>query len=131
MEHEKYRDAEIFLLRVVKNAPEYSRAWADLVKAQREQDKFELAISSAEKLIQLDPKIAESYMVKASAEGMAGQNQAAIESYQTALKLAPNKAGAFCSMAHHLKTIANKMKQSLPIVRQSLLSLIILSPIGV
>lgn len=108
MEHEKYRDAEIFLLRVVKNAPEYSRAWADLVKAQREQDKFELAISSAEKLIQLDPKIAESYMVKASAEGMAGQNQAAIESYQTALKLAPNKAGAFCSMAHHLKTIGKQ-----------------------
>ena len=41
MEHEKYGDAEIFLQRVVTNAPDYSRAWVDLVKAQREQKKFE------------------------------------------------------------------------------------------
>ena len=83
MDNEKYRDAEVFLLRVVKNAPDYSRAWADLVKSQREQNKFEIALNSSNKLIQLDPKIAESYMIRASVEGVAGLSEAAINSYKT------------------------------------------------
>jgi Tfp pilus assembly protein PilF len=70
-------------------------------------------------------------MVKASAEGMAGQNQAAIESYEIALKLAPNKAGAFCSMAHHLKTIG-KQDEAVTAYRKAInINLIILNPIGV
>ena len=85
MEHEKFKDAEIFLLRVVKNAPKYPRAWADLEKAQREQDKFEIALHSSEKLISLDPNIPESYMVRASVEGEAGMQHEAIESYKKAL----------------------------------------------
>ena len=104
MEHEKFKDAEIFLLRVVKNAPKYPRAWADLVKAQREQDKFEIALDSSEKLISLDPNIPESYMVRASVEGEAGMQHEAIESYKKALSISPEKPGALCSMAHHLKT---------------------------
>ena len=119
MDNEQYRDAEVFLLRVVKNAPDYHRAWADLVKSQREQDKFEKALSSANNLIQLDPKLAESYMVKASVEGLAGFHEAAIESYETALNLAPNKAGALCSMAHHLKTIG-KQEESVAAYRKAI-----------
>jgi len=119
MDNERYRDAEVFLLRVVKNAPDYSRAWADLVKSQREQNKFEIALNSSNKLIQLDPKIAESYMIRASVEGVAGLSEAAINSYKTAIKLAPNKAGALCSMAHHLKTIG-KQEESVAAYREAI-----------
>ena len=119
MEHEKFKDAEIFLLRVVKNAPKYPRAWADLVKAQREQDKFEIALDSSEKLISLDPNIPESYMVRASVEGEAGMQHEAIESYKKALSISPEKPGALCSMAHHLKTIG-KQDEAISVYRQAI-----------
>ena len=119
MEHEKFKDAEIFLLRVVKNAPKYPRAWADLVKAQREQDKFEIALESSEKLISLDPNIPESYMVRASVEGEAGMQHEAIESYKKALSISPEKPGALCSMAHHLKTIG-KQDEAISVYRQAI-----------
>ena len=119
MEHEKFKDAEVFLLRVVKNAPKYPRAWADLVKAQREQDKFEIALESSEKLISLDPNIPESYMVRASVEGEAGMQHEAIESYKKALSISPEKPGALCSMAHHLKTIG-KQDEAISVYRQAI-----------
>ena len=119
MEHDKFKDAEIFLLRVVKNAPKYPRAWADLVKAQREQDKFEIALDSSEKLISLDPNIPESYMVRASVEGEAGMQHEAIESYKKALSISPEKPGALCSMAHHLKTIG-KQDEAISVYRQAI-----------
>ena len=108
MEHERFYDAEVFLSRVVNNAPNYPRARADLVKAQREQRKYEEALENAERLIQLDRNVFESYMVKASVEGEAGMHHEAINSFQKALTISPNKPGAYCSMAHHLKTIGNQ-----------------------
>lgn len=108
MDHNRYQDAEIFLLRAVKNAPKYARAWMDLVTSQREQDKFDAALESASNLIKLDPRIAESYMIRASVEGLAGSHEDAILSYKKAIEISPGKAGAMCSMAHHLKTIGKQ-----------------------
>jgi tetratricopeptide (TPR) repeat protein len=119
MEHEKFKDAEIFLLRVIKNAPRYPRAWADLVKTQREQDKFDEALDSAARLISLDPNIPESYMVRASVEGEAGMHHEAIETYKKALSISPEKPGALCSMAHHLKTVG-KQDEAISVYREAI-----------
>ena len=119
MENNKYRDAEVFLLRAVKNAPEYSLAWSDLVKSQREQDKFDEALKSAEKLLKLDPSVADSYMIKAGVQGLAGFHEAAIDSYKKALEISPDKAGAMCSMAHHLKTVG-KQDEAIQAYRQAI-----------
>jgi tetratricopeptide (TPR) repeat protein len=120
MKHEKYGEAEIFLSRVIKNAPNYSLAWSDLIKAQREQFKFIEALDSANQLIQLNPSVAESYMAKAAVEGLAGLHEEAIKTYQTAIKIAPGKAGALCSMAHHLKTIG-KQNEAVAAYRQAII----------
>ena len=119
MEHERFKDAEVFLSRVVNNAPNYPRARADLVKAQREQRKYEEALENAERLIQLDRNVFESYMVKASVEGEAGMHHEAIKSFQKALTISPKKPGAYCSMAHHLKTIG-KQDEAVAAYRKSI-----------
>jgi tetratricopeptide (TPR) repeat protein len=119
MEHKRYRAAEILLLRAAKNAPKYAGVFADLVKSQREQDKYDEALESADKLLRLGPNIAESHMVKASVEGLAGYHEAAIDSYKKALELSPSKAGAMCSMAHHLKTIG-KQDEAIQAYRQAI-----------
>tara|TARA_B100000579_G_scaffold422164_1_gene423852 strand:+ start:2626 stop:4683 length:2058 start_codon:yes stop_codon:yes gene_type:complete len=119
MEHEQYKDAEIFLLRVVKNAPNYPRAKSDLVKAQREQRKYKEALKSADSLIELDQNIPESYMIKAGVEGEAGMHHEAIKSFEKALSISPKKHGALCSMAHHLKTIG-KQDEAIATYRKSI-----------
>lgn len=119
MEHEKYKDAEVFLLQAVKNAPNYPRAIADLVKAQREQRKYKEALINAERLIKLDRNIAESYMVKAAVEGEAGMHQEAIKSFDRALSISPTKYGALCSKAHHLKTLG-KQDEAIATYRKSI-----------
>ena len=119
MEHERFKDAEVFLSRVVNNAPNYPRARADLVKAQREQRKYVEALENAERLIQLDRNVFESYMVKASVEGEAGMHHEAIKSFQKALTISPKKPGAYCSMAHHLKTIG-KQDEAIATYRKSI-----------
>ena len=119
MEHEKYKDAEVFLIRVVKNAPNYPRAIADLVKAQREQRKYKEALENAERLIKLDRNIAESYMVKAGVEGEAGMHHEAIKSFDRALSISPKKHGALCSKAHHLKTLG-KQDEAIATYRKSI-----------
>ena len=108
VKHERYREAEVFLLRAVKMAPDYLRAWADLANVQRELDRFDDAIVSATHVLELAPDQAESHMLYASVIGLAGRHDDAIEMYRKALVASPGKAGAMCSMAHHLKTIGRQ-----------------------
>ena len=108
MKHERYREAEVFLQRAVKLAPDYVRAWADLANVQRELDRIEDAIASATRVLELAPDQAESHMLYASVIGVAGRHEDAIEMYRQALVASPGRAGAMCSMAHHLKTIGRQ-----------------------
>lgn len=108
VKHERYREAEVFLLRAVKIAPDYLRAWADLANVQRELDKTDDAIASAMRVLELAPDKAESHMLYASVIGQAGRHLDAIEMYRKALIASPDRAGAMCSMAHHLKTIGRQ-----------------------
>ncbi|MEX2497143.1 MAG: sulfotransferase [Woeseia sp.] len=103
--NKRFREAEVFLLRATSLAPNYARAWVDLVDAQREQEKYDEAIESAERLLALEPNKPESYMVHAGVLGVAGRHREAIASYRKTIELAPQKAAAMCGMAHHLKTI--------------------------
>ena len=113
MDHERYHEAEIFLTRVVQNAPDYARAWIDLANAQKEQDKYNEATKSALELLKITPDSAESHMLYAGIIGSAGRHEAAIVAYEKVIELAPQtkinaQAGAFSSMAHHLKTIGRQ-----------------------
>ncbi len=106
--NKRFGDAEVFLLRATSVAPNYARAWVDLVDAQREQEKYDEALKSAEQLLALEPDKPESHMVYAGVLGVAGRHQDAIAAYQTTLELAPQKAAAMCGMAHHLKTVGEQ-----------------------
>jgi tetratricopeptide (TPR) repeat protein len=106
--NKRFRDAEIFLQKVIELAPDYTRAWVDLANVQREMDKFNEAIESASEVLRLAPESPESHMVYASAIGMAGDHEGAIAAYQRALEIAPQRAGAYCGMAHHQKTIGQQ-----------------------
>ncbi|MGY8795144.1 MAG: tetratricopeptide repeat protein, partial [Woeseiales bacterium] len=103
--NKRFRDAEVFLKKVVANAPDYVRAWVDLSNVQREMDKFDDAVESARQVLKLAPENAESHMIYAAAIGLTGEHEQAIKTYQDALGLSPDKAGAICSMAHHQKTV--------------------------
>ena len=104
----RFRDAEVFLLRVVSNAPDYARAWVDIANVQRELNKFDAAIDSATQVLRLAPEKAESHMLFASAIAMVGRHEEAVEVCKDALELSPDKASVFCIMAHHLKTIGRQ-----------------------
>jgi len=107
MLHKRYRDAEIFLRRAVEVAPDYARAWVDLVTAQRELNHFDDALESARQLLRISPEASESYVVLAGVEAAAGNHHDAIRAYRKALELKPDRIGAMTGLAHNLKTVGD------------------------
>jgi tetratricopeptide (TPR) repeat protein len=59
-------------------------------------------------VLELAPETPESYMLSASVVGVLDQHEKAIELYEKALALAPEKAAALSGKAHHLKTIGRQ-----------------------
>ena len=119
MDHERYGEAEIFLTHALQTAPDYARAWIDLVNAQQKQDKLDEATNSALELLKITPDSPESHMMYAGVIGSAGRHEEAIIAYKKAISLEPEKPGAFSSMAHHLKTIGQQDK-AIAAYRQSI-----------
>jgi tetratricopeptide (TPR) repeat protein len=70
-------------------------------------------------LVELAPDNSEAHMVYASVAGVAGRHEDAIESFEKALAINPDKAGALCGMAHHLKTIG-RQDEAIARYRQSI-----------
>ena len=105
MLHKRYRDAEVFLRKAVEVAPDYARAWVDLVTAQREMHHFDDALESAQQLLRISPEASESYVVLAGVEAAAGLHDNAIRSYRKSLELKPDRIGAMTGLAHNLKTV--------------------------
>ncbi len=108
IQQKRYADAEVLLQQAVKVAPGFGRAWADLVTAQYEQDKFEEAIKSAKRLIKLDPRVANGHLLLASAYTSAGHHQDALESFDSALAIAPDHVGALCGKGNVCRTIGDQ-----------------------
>jgi len=104
----RFRDAEVILLHVVKNAPEYTRAWVDLSNAQRELGKFEESFASSKKVLELAPQQSESHVLYAGAIGMIGDHEAAIAACERAIELSPDKPGPICTLGHHQKTVGRQ-----------------------
>ena len=105
MLHKRYRDAEIFLKKAVEIAPDYARAWVDLVTAQRELHRFDDALLSARQLLRITPEASEAYVVLAGVEAAAGNHDEAIQAYRKALDIKPDRIGAMTGLAHNLKTV--------------------------
>ena len=107
-DNKRLKDAEVFLRHAASIAPDYARLWVDLTNVYRELDDQDSAMDCATKVLELAPAMAESHMLHASALAMTGRHDDAIRACETALQINPNKPGALCSMAHHLKTIGNQ-----------------------
>ena len=106
--HNQYRDAEVFLKRAVDCAPDFARAWADLVITQIELEKGEEAVESAKRLIKLDPERPDSLLLLGNAYASLSRQEDALEAYEKVLAVVPSHAGALSGMGHMLKTIGRQ-----------------------
>ena len=100
-----YGDAEVFLQKAVDLAPEFGRARAELVRIQLERDRFDEAVKNAERLVRLDDKHADSYLLLASAYAAAGRYDEAIDAYELTLGLVTGHRGALTGLGNMLKTV--------------------------
>jgi tetratricopeptide (TPR) repeat protein len=105
---QQYADAEIFLKRAVDRAPDFARAWADLVIAQMELEKYDEAVKSAEHLVRLDTGGVMSRLLLGNAHAMAGRHHDALVEYECVAARIPGDPGALSGMAHMLKTIGRQ-----------------------
>jgi len=108
IQQKQYPDAEALLTQAVKKAPNFSQAWADLVTVQYEQEKFEDAIKSAKRLIELEPRVPNGHLLMASACASAGRHRDALGSFDNALEIAPDHVGALCGKGHVYRTIGDQ-----------------------
>ena len=105
---QQYADAEIFLQRAVDRAPDFGRAWTNLVIARMELEKYDAAISSAEHLARLDTRGMQSRLLLGNALAMSGRHQEALAEYEQIVAKNPAEPGALSGMAHMLKTIGRQ-----------------------
>ena len=105
---EKHASAEKLLLQAVKVAPGFGRAWADLCTVQYEQEKYNDVIDSAKRLINLSPRAPEGHIWLASASASAGNHREAVESFDNAIRIAPNHVGALCAKGHACRTLGDQ-----------------------
>jgi tetratricopeptide (TPR) repeat protein len=110
VEHERYREAEVFLKKAVELAPDYTRAWVDLANVQRHLDKHEEALASARRVVEQSPGKAEAHMLLGTVLGSAGEHEAAIQAFEQVLAMEPDRGGALLTLAHHLKTIGRQQE---------------------
>jgi len=88
--------------------PGYSRAWSDLCTAQMEQQKFDDVSKSANRLIKLRPRSPEGHIWLATAASSSGRHEDAVQSFDEALKIAPDHTGAMCGKGHACRTIGDQ-----------------------
>lgn len=105
----RYEDAEILLARAVEVAPDFNQAWADLVAVLYEQQKLDEAAESARRLIKLDPRIPNGYLLLASAYASAGHHDEALSAFDDALAIAPKHVGALCGKGNVCRTVGDQV----------------------
>ena len=120
-QHQKYREAQIFLGQAVKVAPDYARAWLDLSVAQLADDQLEEAIDSARMVVELSPEAAEAQLALGNALARADWPEEAAEAYRAALELQPGHAGAFSGLGQQLKTVG-RQAEAIEVYRESIKS---------
>lgn len=104
----RHAEAEILLARAVEVAPDFNQAWADLVTVQYEQQKLDEAAESATRLIRLDPRVPNGYLLLASAHASAGHHDKALSAFDDALAIAPKHVGALCGKGNVCRTVGDQ-----------------------
>lgn len=104
----RYEDAEVLLARAVEVAPDFNQAWADLVTVQYEQQKLDEAAESARRLVNLDPRVPNGYLLLASAQASAGRHGEALRAFDDALAIAPKHVGALCGKGNVCRTVGDQ-----------------------
>ena len=104
----RHGDAEVLLARAVEVAPDFNQAWADLVTVQYEQQKLDEAAESARRLIKLDPRVPNGYLLLASALASAGHHDEALRAFNEALAIAPKHVGALCGKGNVCRTVGDR-----------------------
>ena len=104
----RHAEAETLLARAVEVAPDFKQAWADLVTVQYEQQKLDEAAESARRLIKLDPRVPNGYLLLASARASAGHHDEALNAFDDALAIAPQHVGALCGRGNVCRTVGDQ-----------------------
>jgi tetratricopeptide (TPR) repeat protein len=108
VKQEQYAGAEVLLQQAVEIAPGFKRAWADLCSVQFERQKFDETIESAKRLIKLRPHSPDGHIWLAAALASAGHHQDALQSYDKALDISPDHAGALCGKGQACRTMGDQ-----------------------
>lgn len=90
-----------------KSTLELIESWFNLGLKQVSAGKFEQAIASWEKALNIDPNLSEAWHNRGSALGRLGKYEAAVESFQNALAIDPHNCQAWNDRAHALYQLQN------------------------
>jgi tetratricopeptide (TPR) repeat protein len=104
----QYASAEVLLRQAVEVAPGFKRAWSDLCQAQFEQEKVDDTIESAKRLIKLGPRTPDGHIWLAAGTAAAGRHEDALKSFDKALDISPDHAGALCGKGQACRTMGDQ-----------------------
>jgi tetratricopeptide (TPR) repeat protein len=108
VKQEQYAGAEVLLQKAVDVAPGFKRAWADLCQVQFEREKLDDTMESAKQLIKLRPRAPDGHIWLAAASASAGKHQDALRSFDNALDISPDHAGALCGKGQACRTMGDQ-----------------------
>lgn len=89
LRNEQYIEAEIAFLDITAKHPDYPGPWSNLAVAQNKQDKYEDALLSLDKALQLDEGFCQAHSLKGVSLREMGKFQEAKKQYERAIKCNP------------------------------------------
>jgi predicted Zn-dependent protease len=118
-EREDYLEAEGLLQECLKLAPGYSRARFEFARILYSQQKAAPILPLVERLLQLEPKNSQYRSLQASAFGLLGQNERAIEILSALLTESPSDELLWLSYGHSLRT-AGRSRDAIEAYRKTI-----------
>ena len=104
----RYRMATRLLQNAVKLAPDYFAAWVELSRALTEFEQLDEARDAIAQVIRLESGLAYPYVLLGNLESKAGDYEAAVTAFETALNKQADNGGALAGLGHALKTIGRQ-----------------------
>ena len=108
LEEGRYRMATRLLQNAVKLAPDYFAAWVELSRALTEFEQLDEARDAIAQVIRLESGLAYPYVLLGNLESKAGDYEAAVTAFETALNKQADNGGALAGLGHALKTIGRQ-----------------------
>jgi tetratricopeptide (TPR) repeat protein len=107
LQHKKFAACELTATRLIAANPRNIDGYDILTSSQKEQGKYAEALSSCEKMIEIDPTIAEAHCNRAFLLNALGRYREAIESTSRALAIQPAFVDAFFHRGNALRNFAH------------------------